>query len=1277
MNWFIAAVILASLIILILPLFLINKENLKKMYRWKQARFIPAALLYGIAFCILSSLLKDQVGRIFQISGVMTFIQTYIISDKISYAVTLFTVVIINAALLIGFIFIKLFFRIRMNKKQIPDDADWKRYGSEKTLSAVYWQMLNMIYSLHERTAFLRVQFVRIKHTLKYFVYIISGLYLGLIVFLEILLFYAADWIPFAGIEQFIRTVYLYPVVSGIIISELIYFLDGNEEHDSFGKIVREKSNKNNNADYSELEAEYKRIFKGRYITTLDIKDNSPKLLTNETQIDNHVIESIKQNLKYNNFDVNSNFITFLKNISDGKDVIMDSTVYSEFGEYLYRYLNVLLSRGEKILFVCPDNRQMDQLCDYTEERLKNINGYHLIWKIKKFAHNLTGKNIDILFITAQSVQNDDIFSNAFFETISTVIIPNVTETIAKNNLQLSLLKFKLSGLTSIHPARTKKVQYICLSEGVPIGIRKSLLDTLHLSDHIVGGNTNRTHGNTKIMLWRYEDPDVQLAQKALFDGTLPCHLGVDLPLAIIALKYNVDIVSIFSRFSTPHRQILDNINNNRLFINQYIDTAQTDLNNQIIFNRYNNENKYTRFTVIDDELNNLPMTIYNSANLSGTDTTMIHIVSKPYMLRDYYFANAEKYTQNELTISMFMPIVTDSFRLSVFKLLYDLEKTGVPENTIVELVSQLTDLTCAESSQRIEAALKFCLKIAGKKDIADSVYNHFLFYKDTVFDSENDDFETYYLVKFKDKNIINNFVKLNEFAKLQIYDVTHTANFFADGIFQRYLPGQYMIYNGYVYLIKSIDKEKNTLVLVNGPDDCKIPSGYTQIRNYSVNNTSRTELDRQIRNFNKAQGNIVESFALGHFRCPVTVDTSGYYVHEMTGEHFKQSGITTVNSANTRKYDAASVLSLKITGDFNADTDKAAFLMAVVMNEFFKTWFPYSHSCIAVCPVLKNPEAVYNNYIHQLYPQMTLSQNPENIGNYIELYIIEDSKTDLGIVQSLMSNWQDMFRRIFENFREYLNWQQTYDGETNENISNNYLYFGNDSEPQCFDFKTLTRIINEISGERYSGTVSAGESQISVKGHCSFCGTALQVVQYDALDDGRIMCARCASLIVTDMARLETLFRDAVMYLYNEFNVEIAEDITVRFATAESIRKRMKTGDRREVLGFADPNNRELWVESDSPATNLSEIIIHELTHFWQFDNIVCNNQEYMEGHSSFVEIQYLRYLKENTWADRREGLLEQRGDVYGKGFRQLKKELTERGDLNSFTYMKELFSE
>lgn len=76
-------------------------------------------------------------------------------------------------------------------------------------------------------------------------------------------------------------------------------------------------------------------------------------------------------------------------------------------------------------------------------------------------------------------------------------------------------------------------------------------------------------------------------------------------------------------------------------------------------------------------------------------------------------------------------------------------------------------------------------------------------------------------------------------------------------------------------------------------------------------------------------------------------------------------------------------------------------------------------------------------------------------------------------------------------------------------------------------------------------------------------------------------------------------------------------------------------------------------------------------------FDNIDMSDLVYIEGHASYVEVQYMKHENRTAFAEWQETFLNKRQDEYGEGFRALSAGLEERGDYNSFTYMLELFGD
>lgn len=276
------------------------------------------------------------------------------------------------------------------------------------------------------------------------------------------------------------------------------------------------------------------------------------------------------------------------------------------------------------------------------------------------------------------------------------------------------------------------------------------------------------------------------------------------------------------------------------------------------------------------------------------------------------------------------------------------------------------------------------------------------------------------------------------------------------------------MVYSGRSYRIQSIENGQIQLALGNSRN----PVGYTQIRRYSVEPALGSSSVNS-RHFEAPLCNLVEGFTVQSGKTTVQVETLGCYEHCVSGKPFsvKKPFPIDINmkalEQARRSYNSASVLELSIRFTKAVASDKISFLLAVLMNEFSSTWFPYSKDCIAVCPVLNDPAVIEGDevgkHLFKFYPQIKERQPCKDPEKQIRLLIIEDSMTDLGIVKSLTDNWREMFDRVFDNLREYLHWQQTYINKESDNFDNKFLYFGTENEPDCFDFKTLMETLNEL----------------------------------------------------------------------------------------------------------------------------------------------------------------------------------------------------------------------
>ncbi|MBQ8696902.1 MAG: hypothetical protein IJ519_04190, partial [Clostridia bacterium] len=1280
-----------SLGLVILPSVLIKLLNVKKGVRYKQIRYPVIALLFSTAVCILFSYVGKLLSFIINLNFVQAFINWLSPGGKLDYVMAVYSVIIVNSLILFAFWFVKGLFKVGINKIRLPERDD-----KLKGLKKLYLNVISIFFDTDSVGVYPRRTWVKIQYTLRYASWIVSAVCLLMILLLQAPVFSTMPWIPFDFLTGCLTASYLWPALSLIVVNEIRWFLDGKEEFRKPGKMVFDHSEVVTVADYGELAEQYKEQFPERFGAYVkgESKGASDNFF-NDALAEGELDAAVVAQLRERGFVVNHDYLTCVKHLLDKEDVLVDASLFSEFGEYLFVYLNTILSGGDNVLFLCADDQSADNITEYLSDKFKNVNNFHAVWNIAGKANVHGSADNDVLVLTPDVVFDGsiDVSQDKFFKRLSSVVLVNAAEIIAKDGVGLTALAHKLR--TRSDNGTSDRLQYICLSESVPAETSNTLKQLLNLQGSMYVCDGYRAFDNTHLMLWNYESSRVgggsekgrsTMAQDNLFGETVQTYWGVSVPLACVGIKYMVDKLSIISHRGTPCRQIIDSMKQYKSRLSPFFGRAVDDItvDGSILVNKVDTDDDRTAFLIVEDDLNNLPLAIYNYSRFGGTDTTMLHIVSKPYMLRDYFMASAESYVDDEAKISMITPVLAETKHVVVEKILCEAMDGGIGvEDLLVRL--NAVDPSIVDVKQ----ALKFCRDIAfpGRSHL--DIEHFFSFFDKRIFDRERVEYKTKAFIRLKESISLAECSQHFKQAKLEIRGVTYNLGIYAERLYQHFVPSQTIVFNGELFVITDIDTEQGIVRVRDASDTLSSSVDYVQVREYSLGGAPRA-VDYYPVPYDSIENRITGGYDVTLYHdAKVSVDTLGYYaLNHVSAKLDLANGPSYIKLSENeraeakREYTDAKMISFRIRGVGADKSDRVAFLLSVIMNELMRTIFPYSHNCIAVCPVLSDPDTIYadpmGEKIKNAYPRIVTGDHYEHDSNDVEVMIIEDSPSDTGVINTLLQNAQYPFTMFFDVILSYLRWYTTF--EDKGNISKKYLYFGSDEEPGCFDFDTLMKICAEFEYVKRCPPIKV--DRITSKGRCSYCHRDLFNVEYKEINDGagafnRKICSKCAQLIVKDEDELYKLYGKVRKYLCGTFGITLPNDISVRFATAEKIRKKLKTGDLRLVVGFASPVTRELWVEADAPAPNVMDVLAHELTHFWQFDNIEMSDSTYIEGHASYVELQYMRHENRVGFADWQEDSLMKRNDEYGEGFRRLKADLEARGDYNSFTYMLELFGD
>ena len=439
-----------------------------------------------------------------------------------------------------------------------------------------------------------------------------------------------------------------------------------------------------------------------------------------------------------------------------------------------------------------------------------------------------------------------------------------------------------------------------------------------------------------------------------------------------------------------------------------------------------------------------------------------------------------------------------------------------------------------------------------------------------------------------------------------------------------------------------------------------------------------------------------------GYFAFPAS-----YPVIDLTDE----TSYRKLEEPETRSKKNGSALVIRFTGVEPEEADHISITMSVLLTEVIKTLFPYNWQCISVCPSLHGSvnEAegdIPLNTLKKAYPWFTKYEgesadidnainqnstqdtqggrkfNTETGKDTAEIWILEDSAYDTGVLEALSNDRQNPLSNVFTLLEDYLIWQET--AITKGNIHKDYLQFGAGHIPSYINLEYVHAIMKKMKVRRSNGVVHQGGEDDIPTDRCCYCNTPLSVKDFIRMkgDDGkydRAVCLDCAKRCINKPEEVKPLLEQTKRYLIDSFGIELPKGMKIKLASSSTMAKRHgnpKHKKRRSIIGLACYPSKEVFVENNAPPEHMLHVLAHEITHQWQYDNIECKNLEVIEGHASYVEVQYLEYLKEDDLARRWKNGLLASDDEYGRGFRALQTVMETREDNNTFAYILEEYA-
>ncbi len=1252
----------------------IAKKSGTRENRYKTLRFPFLALVYLIAGMILFPILDDLADWVMGLGFIQSLLSAVSPGGMLSYIFVVYGVFVINALLMLGFLLLKMILSAGLKRVLAPAP------GTAKGFKKLWWTMVGFFYDLDGPRVTLSRPWVQVAVSLKWAMRILYVGFGGMVLLLQAPIYMGSGLLSYATLETMAVACFVYPTLSILLVNEFRYFLDGAEEDEQLGSKKFDSSDLRRNHDYASLIEQYKAQFPERFAGYVPGKAlGQEETFYNKTAAESPLIAAMEDTLRNRGFGLNPDYISVIEGIDAGKDVLVDASLFSDFGSYLLLYLNARLARGENVLFLAPDGAAADNTRLYLEEEFKKINLYHPIWTMVGEEQLHATADADILILTPGVVTDENAFvgQSAFLKRFSTLVVLSAAEVAARDGILLAALCHRLHrGAGSL--------QTIALSESIPPETTNTLRQILDPQGELTLYSGNRSFANTHFLLWNYEPAPgpggkITLAQDNLFgESGIQTYLGVALPLASVALRYGVSRIGMVPHGDTPAEAMLQGMKSQMSRLAPWFEgrVTQKTLVDQICLNRVDGDGT-AAFLVVEDSLCNLPLAMYNYARYAGRESSMIHLVSKPYMLRDYFAANAERYTAGEESINMITPALADTGKSIAMKLLFEAREGGVEIGALLSRVRVIDP-----NVGGVDQALRLLRDMVMPGKRGTPLEYDFAFARRSRLDAELVEYRAEEYVTLKVDTPLEHLVAEMQEAKLMVRGKTTGLGIPARRMYHHFIPSQSFCHRGTLYKVTDMDPELGVVYATESGDRLDAPVDYKQCRIYTLESVP------QMAGYYPVHYEVADSITGGYEATlfdgvTFAVDTTGYFAMnpaDPTPDLVKGADAKPLDESFRRdafrRVKGGRILSLRIK---NIQNDRVALLLAVMLEEMMKTVFPYSHKTLAVCPLIRD-ESIYDGTfgrrLRDYFPRLQRGEYYDGLEEDTEILIIEDCESETGMLSTLLQNEQYPFGMLFDTMRSYLRWLADY--TPNGNITGDYLHFGGDRFPEIFDRETLLAVLTEF--ERVTRTDSVVVDKVAGSGYCSYCGRPLYAAEYTEIEDhagagNRKICRECEALRVRDETQLTSIYEGVRKTLSGTYGITLASDIHVRFATAEKIRARMQTGDQRVVLGFANTKTRELWVEADAPAPNVAGVLAHELTHIWQFDNIALTDLTYLEGHASLVEVDYLRSQGFRRFAENQHRELQLRDDPYGEGYRRLRREMSEAGESNVFIYILSLF--
>lgn len=680
-------------------------------------------------------------------------------------------------------------------------------------------------------------------------------------------------------------------------------------------------------------------------------------------------------------------------------------------------------------------------------------------------------------------------------------------------------------------------------------------------------------------------------------------------------------------------------------------------------------------FSLVFDSEYNAPR-LYKKYSYLGESENFTVILSKPHLFREYFSSNFIYFYKNP--VEAIQPQLSKSRINLSLQLFFLLRANKVNRLYIIELLNQfgITDYNSVQSVifELFQNYLNYNIK------------DNFSLKYSFDFSFENAKYIKNELFSIPDLNLYQpdfDFLKtvhINDNAGNTLFEISLSH------LFQNYLPGQTVSFNGRPFLVD--DYNQSTLTMQVRKTESSNSIFYKPLLNFQFGSDfNKADEPLSLSFFRKGeeyrlQFAIIERKAVIHTSCYYEF-TSEYNSHVAgCDQPIKKSLNDSVKNKVSRNYNNCRLLNLSwdVTPDFKDKTGLITTMLHVLFYESLPVFFPYHHQYIHILSDNEN-QKVYRECLPWIFHQFSYStddDNPVKDNSAVRLCVVEDSFSDIGVLKAIQRNFTYILKYIFDYLlwiREERNGESEFTLQWKENNYDRLKFLKYGMESDLIDFGELVPFLEVHMPLEKSVLYEIHTKRILSKSdgnvECDFCANPFRLDEVQTLEDGLHRCKSCSNDAIDSEAQALIILEDSKKLYLEHLNIDFNQyKFEFNFITAKKLHEINKLPfipsrryDKRKFIGQAwEREIDKVYVEKGYQKDKTLGIIIHELSHIWEYNNLNCsairadNTQNIIiEGLAVWTEIFLLKAAGLIDLSDSTHSYYQNDDSEYGKGFRYI----------------------